>query len=385
MECQEVLERISPFIDGVLDQETTRAMKAHLANCTSCARELQATLRLLQAAHNVEPVEPPSGLAQAIRSAITTFETEQKRCAAMLPLISAYVDGELPADQARSLEAHASQCENCRKETQAIRLLTNATSAVEPVEPPADLRSRIAAAVAETERTIPVWSRLTGSLANWLTSRAAKVAYATAIAAGIVALFIQFNSPTDRATVSTIQRNKQATVARTAQNADKLRPQKQAQSYVIAKTQPEPAQNVAAPRMQPRTKPLRKFSSNRVLALASTKRVPKHSSESIETRLTLPDSADSVSEDQTRPTESTGTTNDGARSEPAVTASVTEGVPSSQADDKASDKNGEVMVAAAPLIEPEKIQEMIREIKAQASMRRQGEQAVSIAILRSKF
>ncbi|MGQ9764770.1 MAG: anti-sigma factor family protein [Armatimonadota bacterium] len=384
MECQEVLERISPFIDDVLDRDTTQAMKDHFAQCASCARELQAKMRLLQVAHSIKPADPPNGLAQAIRSAITALETEQKRCADMLPLISAYVDGELPADQARNLEAHASQCENCRKDIRVIRILTNATSTVEPVEPPADLRSRISAAVAETYRTISVWSRLTSNLAGWLNSRAAKIAYATAVTAGIVVFFIQFNAPTERATVSTIQSNRHATVAQTTQSTNKITPQKQTQTHITAEAQSEPAQNVFARRMQPRTKLLRKFSSDRALALAPTKRFSKHSSESIETKLTLPDSADSAGKDQTDSTELAGTTND-AKSEAVVTASVTEDELSSQADKKVSDKNSEVMVAAAPFIEPEKTQEMIREIKAQASVRRHSEQTVSIAILRSRF
>lgn len=60
--CDAALEFISPFIDSMVSAEQAETLRAHLADCARCRRELQslASLRTLMA--GVEPIPVPEDL-----------------------------------------------------------------------------------------------------------------------------------------------------------------------------------------------------------------------------------------------------------------------------------------------------------------------------------
>jgi putative zinc finger protein len=65
-------------------------------------------------------------------------------CDAFENLLADYLDGTLPAADQLALERHAESCSNCREFMAQATAGFEALKAVEPVEPPADLVTRIA-------------------------------------------------------------------------------------------------------------------------------------------------------------------------------------------------------------------------------------------------
>jgi predicted anti-sigma-YlaC factor YlaD len=50
MDCQELVELVTDYLEGALPESTTRVVEAHLAECVDCLRylgQIQLTTRLL--------------------------------------------------------------------------------------------------------------------------------------------------------------------------------------------------------------------------------------------------------------------------------------------------------------------------------------------------
>jgi anti-sigma factor RsiW len=78
--------------------------------------------------------------------------------------ISAYLDGELAADDRQPLERHLASCAECAEELASLRGSLRLLRALLPEEPPAELRPQIMAAIAAM-RPAP-WNRL-AALFQW--------------------------------------------------------------------------------------------------------------------------------------------------------------------------------------------------------------------------
>ena len=57
------------------------------------------------------------------------------KCEELEPLVSGYVDGELPPDQRAQVEAHLAACESCRRELAAVEALKENLAMVKFKEP----------------------------------------------------------------------------------------------------------------------------------------------------------------------------------------------------------------------------------------------------------
>ncbi len=65
MDCREVKDRLSPYLDGELPTELARQIAHHLAGCEVCQRELAALTRLDAALGRLQAPVPPA-LAEAV-------------------------------------------------------------------------------------------------------------------------------------------------------------------------------------------------------------------------------------------------------------------------------------------------------------------------------
>ncbi|MGB9620741.1 MAG: zf-HC2 domain-containing protein, partial [Armatimonadota bacterium] len=154
MDCSKATAKLSAYVDGELDEHTLEAVEAHLATCADCQRELAALRALLAASTSVRSLNPPRDLTDRIRESVRRASVQDRRCARVAGLLSAYVDGELSAKQAELVEAHASFCERCAAEIAAIRRISETVRQTALSEPPAELRARIFDAIArEPART----------------------------------------------------------------------------------------------------------------------------------------------------------------------------------------------------------------------------------------
>ncbi len=69
MNCQEVRSMLSEYIDGEANDADAKLLEEHLAECASCAKELEILLRVSNLLQNSAEVEPPPGLLERIESA----------------------------------------------------------------------------------------------------------------------------------------------------------------------------------------------------------------------------------------------------------------------------------------------------------------------------
>jgi len=80
-------------------------------------------------------------------------------CGTIDPLLSLYADGMADAGEARRVEAHLPDCAACRESLAWMRATRRALSSRPVVAPPADLRDRIASAIAASDAApVPVFS-----------------------------------------------------------------------------------------------------------------------------------------------------------------------------------------------------------------------------------
>ena len=64
-------------------------------------------------------------------------------CAAILELLSEYIDGTLDAQTRTAVEKHIAICENCKQELSSLRAVVEELGALDPVKPPADFLEKI--------------------------------------------------------------------------------------------------------------------------------------------------------------------------------------------------------------------------------------------------
>lgn len=148
MECSRVLEKLSCFVDGVLDEHTLEMVESHLAECEGCRRELASLRALVRAAASIPEAHPPSGLKQQVRLAVRDSKQHARRCGQVSGLLSAHLDGKTTSGESVLVASHLRECEECASEARVLRTLVEVTRTIDEVAPPANLRSRILSAVA---------------------------------------------------------------------------------------------------------------------------------------------------------------------------------------------------------------------------------------------
>ena len=157
MECSQVQEKLSAFLDGALDEATLEAVEAHLDHCAECGEELEALRVVVELMSGVCEVDPPAYLRDAIRASTPlSVAQEAESCEEYVAMLSAYVDGELSASEREAVEAHVGECQVCARELLVLRSTVASMGLVREVAPPAALRGRIAAATTGRKRLAPI-------------------------------------------------------------------------------------------------------------------------------------------------------------------------------------------------------------------------------------
>lgn len=70
MRCGQVEERLTDYLDGVLEGRELELVQAHLDSCVACYRALQDMKTASAALRSLPPVRPPASFAPCVRSAI---------------------------------------------------------------------------------------------------------------------------------------------------------------------------------------------------------------------------------------------------------------------------------------------------------------------------
>ncbi|SHK33267.1 zf-HC2 domain-containing protein [Desulforamulus aeronauticus] len=70
MQCQAVLEMLSPYLDGVLDPAEYTAVEEHLAHCSSCRFELEELRSCMNLLQELPELSPPAGFRAGLMEKI---------------------------------------------------------------------------------------------------------------------------------------------------------------------------------------------------------------------------------------------------------------------------------------------------------------------------
>ena len=145
MNCNWVRERLSNYVDGMLDECSLEKVESHVHECESCKAELALLKKMLATMSTVADVEPPVTLRAAIKDAVSSAAREE--CERVEMLLSEYVDGALPDADRSLVEKHLTACLDCSYQLAAMTNALELARSVEQVEPPANLRERILVAI----------------------------------------------------------------------------------------------------------------------------------------------------------------------------------------------------------------------------------------------
>lgn len=192
MQCAQVVELLSSYIDGVLDEQTLERIESHLEACAECRRQLASLRALVVATSEIEPAEPPTRLRSEILAAVGAARQSVRQCAKVSDLLSAYIDGEVSGREQALVAEHLRVCEDCAAEHAALVELTSIALASETLTPPRDLRERIAAAVAaEPTPSASLLTRVRDLVGSWREWKPATAHWAGgAVAAGALAVAV---------------------------------------------------------------------------------------------------------------------------------------------------------------------------------------------------
>lgn len=379
MNCKEAIELLSALIDETLDVETKKAVELHLSQCSNCAKELETLKTILQATHNIEFVEPPRELSHRIASAIAAAQCEQEQCEKASSAISAFLDGELSSYEIAGLNEHVANCGRCANEIRLLRGLIDKVKMIGFVEPPPDLRARITASVVAEKRGRRSRHGLLTRLADWLPPAPVKIGYAFAACAAVAGVVFYLSQEPNANKCPTVAKESKVTTAQIMPN-DSPRIQENTQTNspmpAYSKEQTSSTQPGAVRRVAKRYSglyaalPASRARKSDIPATATSKMTLQHNQ--LESTA-QPDESNPTVSTSVETTAEESTVNNPSKDEAVATLA------------KPETSSSEAKVASLPLIQPEKIEEMMREVKMQAQMRRASEQSVSIAIVRSKF
>lgn len=172
MLCADFENRLSDYLDGLLDAETHRLFAGHALRCPVCHETLSQVKNAVQACQSAY-VPPPSAELEARILSRTMPETAMS-CEEFEQFLTDYLDGFLPASLFHRWERHAALCEQCTElPGQVVRTIGACyTYKGEELLVPAGLNERILEATLGTAVTdgvrAPFTARLAARLRFWL-------------------------------------------------------------------------------------------------------------------------------------------------------------------------------------------------------------------------
>lgn len=78
MECSEIQEKLSAYIEGIISPEEKAVIDEHLKACQKCNESLADLKKTLEYVQNLEEIEPPPWLTQKVMASVR-LEAEAKR------------------------------------------------------------------------------------------------------------------------------------------------------------------------------------------------------------------------------------------------------------------------------------------------------------------
>ena len=172
MLCVDFEDRLSDYLEGLLEADTHRLFAEHALRCPLCHETLGQVKNSIQTCRTAY-VPPPTGELEA-RILHRTMPETAMTCKEFEESLTDYLDGFLPATLYHRWERHAALCENCTQlPGEVVRSIGACyTYKAEELPLPVGLNESIMAAtlgdVVPAEVRAPFTSRLASWLRHWL-------------------------------------------------------------------------------------------------------------------------------------------------------------------------------------------------------------------------
>lgn len=172
MLCVDFEERLSDYIDGLLEAETHRQFAEHALRCPVCHDTLSQVKNSIQTCRTA--YVPPASNELEARILLRTMPEATMSCEEFEGALTDYLDGFLPAPLFHRWERHAALCTQCTKlPGEVVRSIGACiTYKADELPVPVGLNEKILAAtlgtVVPAEVRAPLSSRVAARLRLWL-------------------------------------------------------------------------------------------------------------------------------------------------------------------------------------------------------------------------
>ncbi len=172
MLCNEFEDRLTDYLDGVLQPDVHKTFAEHALRCPLCHETLSAVRSTMEACHAANALEAPRDLEARIL--LSTMPETAMTCADFEECLTDYLDGFLPAPLYHRWERHSILCANCTElPGEVVRSIGACYTYIGQEKPvPAGLNERILQATLGNripeEIRAPFGSRVASWLRLWL-------------------------------------------------------------------------------------------------------------------------------------------------------------------------------------------------------------------------
>jgi anti-sigma factor RsiW len=209
MICADFEDRLTDYLDGVLDAETHRTFAEHALRCPICHETLTEVKNTMQACRVASVPAPNRNLEARILQG--TMPQTAMACEDFEEFLTDYLDGFLPAALYHRWERHAALCRRCTElPGEVVRSIGACYSYISEERPvPAGLNERILQATLGTlssqEVRAPIPARLASWLRGWL-DPIVSPQLATVATMLLVAVFVLTNTVSADGSISGVYR-----------------------------------------------------------------------------------------------------------------------------------------------------------------------------------
>jgi len=353
MNCSVAREKLSCYIDGMLDEQCLELLEEHLKRCADCRHELATLRSVADLLCEVELVEPPANMRSSIWHAVAMLQQKSLSCQNAADLLSAYMDGELTASENRAVAEQLRSCVFCMDNLTVLDAIKRAAQSVKPIAPPTSLRERIETAI--QGRRVPVWGRILSGV-NGLAGQAARSIALGAVLLGVLYLSLSsFNNQQSHPTRIVLEKH--------VSSEPKAPARSEPGRTTIMVRAPQPAKQVlvAQKSRQYKARRIRKVRATENVALApappeTTPKMKKVPDVKAEPGASMEENSVALAQDEPKVKP-----DDVATPEPTALA---------EDRPKTTDKETVLKVAVAGVADDDRIQELLNQAKAEAAMRR---------------
>jgi len=168
MLCNDFEDRLTDYLDGVLEPDMHKAFAEHALRCPVCHETLSEVKNTMQSCRAANGLEPPKELEARIL--LSTMPETAMTCEDFEECLTDYLDGFLPASLYHRWERHAVLCARCTElPGEVVRAIGTCYIYVGEEKPlPAGLHERILLATSGSRISQEIRATFGERLASWL-------------------------------------------------------------------------------------------------------------------------------------------------------------------------------------------------------------------------